>query len=143
MPRIAGIDINAKHRIDIALTAIYGIGRANVKQVLALAKVTPSVRVAELTEEQVNHLQKAIETLFKVEGDLRKEVTENIKRLRQIGCYRGKRHIAGLPVRGQRTRSNARTKRGKRVTIGALRKDDLLKKQKSEADKAKSAAVTK
>lgn len=143
MPRIAGIDINENRRVDIALTAIYGVGRENVKKILAKAEVVPSTRVAELNEAELNRLQKAIESTFKVEGDLRKDVTESIKRLRQIGCYRGKRHIAGLPVRGQRTRSNARTKRGKRVTIGALRKDDLLKKQQAETQKLKSATVKK
>lgn len=139
MPRIAGVDIDENRRVDIALTAIYGIGRSNVKKVLIQAEVDPSTRVVKLTETEINHLQKAIESLYRVEGDLRKEITENIRRLRQIGSYRGKRHIAGLPLRGQRTRSNARTKRGKRVTIGALRKDDLLKKQQSEAEKAKTA----
>ena len=143
MPRIAGVDIKETQRVDIALTGIYGIGRANIKKVLVTAGVDPSTQVAKLSEADINQLQKAIESLFKVEGDLRKEVAENIKRLRQIGCYRGKRHIAGLPVRGQRTRSNARTKRGKRVTIGALRKDDLLKKQQSETEKQKAATSKK
>lgn len=138
MPRISGVDIPEIKRIDIALTSIYGIGRSNVASVLEMAKIKPAKKVKELNEEEINRIQKAIETTRKVEGDLRKEVQENISRLRQTGAYRGKRHAAGLPARGQRTRSNARTKRGRRVTIGALKKDELLKKQKAESEKAKS-----
>ncbi len=128
MPRISGVDIPEQKRIDIALTVLYGIGRANVEKILASAKVSAGKRTKDLTEEETARLQKIIEASYKVEGDLRKEVQENIKRLKQIGSYRGKRHLANLPVRGQRTRSNARTKRGKRVTIGALKKEELLKK---------------
>ncbi|MBU2577977.1 30S ribosomal protein S13 [Patescibacteria group bacterium] len=138
MPRISGIDISETKRVDIALTAIYGIGRSNVASILAMAKVEPSKRVKELNEDEINRVQKAIDGSRKVEGDLRKEIQENISRLRQTGTYRGKRHTAGLPVRGQRTRSNARTKRGKRMTIGALKKDELLKKQKAEVTKPKA-----
>lgn len=128
MPRISGIDIQENKRTDIALTALYGIGRSNVNVMLKEANVAPEKIVKDLTEEEVSRIQKAIENSVKVEGDLRKEVTENIKRLKQIGSYRGKRHSANLPVRGQRTRSNARTKRGKRVTIGALKKEEISKK---------------
>jgi small subunit ribosomal protein S13 len=141
MPRISGIDIPEDKRTDIALTVIYGIGRRNVGKILASAKIEPAKRVKDLSEEEVSRLQKTIDTVLKVEGDLRKEVQENIKRLRQIACYRGRRHAANLPVRGQRTRSNARTKRGKRVTIGALKKEEMAKKV--EAEKAKPAASEK
>lgn len=138
MPRIAGVDIPEAKRIDIALTHIYGVGRENVNKVLKTAKVEPAKKTRDLTEDEVSRLQKALENTLRVEGDLRKEVTESIKRLKQIGCYRGRRHTSGLPVRGQRTRSNARTKRGRRMTIGALKKVDLAKKQQAEAAKAKS-----
>lgn len=122
MVRIAGIDLPDKKRIDYALTKIYGIGWGNVKSILQSAKVDPSKRTHELTEEETSRLQKVVDTL-KIEGDLRREVQENIKRLKEIGTYRGMRHARNLPVRGQRTRSNARTKRGKRVTIGAIKKE--------------------
>lgn len=135
MPRISGIDLPENKRSDIALTSIYGIGRKNVYAILEAAKVDPAKRAKDLTEEEVVRLQKVIDTTLKVEGDLRKEILENIKRLKQIGCYRGKRHAANLPVRGQRTRSNARTKRGRRMTIGALKKEELLKKQAAEKAK--------
>ena len=121
MPRIAGIDISTEKRIDIALRVIYGLGENNLRPILTSAKIDPSKRVKNLTEEEINRLQKIIDS-YKVEGDLRREVQENIKRLKEIGSYRGLRHVRNLPVRGQRTRSNARTKRGKRVTVGAIRK---------------------
>ena len=124
MARIAGIDLPVEKRTDIALTYLYGIGRSNVKGVLEVAKVDGAKRVKELSEDELNRLQKVIEKNYRVEGDLRREVADNIKRLKEIGTYRGIRHIKKLPVRGQRTRSNARTKRGKRVTIGAMKKDD-------------------
>lgn len=139
MPRISGIDLPENKRSDIALTAIYGIGRTNVGAVLKAAKIDPAKKAKDLTEDETARLQKVIDATTKVEGDLRKEILESIKRLKQIGCYRGKRHSAGLPVRGQRTRCNARTKRGRRMTIGALKKDDLLKKQKAEAAKETTA----
>jgi small subunit ribosomal protein S13 len=137
MPRISGIDIPENKRTDVALTFIYGIGRRNVGKILASAKIEPAKRAKDLTEEEVARLQKTIDAIFKVEGDLRKEIQENIKRLKQISCYRGRRHMLNLPVRGQRTRSNARTKRGKRVTIGALKKEELAKKEKVEVEKTK------
>ena len=127
MSRIAGVDIPLHKRTDIALTYIYGIGRSNVVKILKDAKVDGSKRAKDLTEDEVNKLQKIIEKSFKVEGNLRLEIQNNIKRLREIGTYRGMRHTKNLPVRGQRTRSNARTKRGKRVTIGAMKKDDRVK----------------
>ena len=123
MVRIAGIDLPPGKRLDIALTSIYGVGRSNVRVILSKASTAVSKRVKDLTEEEVGRIQKVLDKEYKIEGDLRTEVTENIKRLKEIGSYRGVRHARGLPVRGQRTRSNARTKRGKRQTVGALRKD--------------------
>lgn len=123
MARISGVDLPDKKRVDIALTYLYGIGRNNVVTLLKKTKIFSDKRVKDLTEEEVGAIQKAIDKDFKVEGDLRAEIAENIKRLKEIGCYRGLRHAKNLPVRGQRTRSNARTKRGKRQTVGALKKD--------------------
>src|SRR3989344_7421418 len=119
MPRIAGVDIPEKKRVEVALTYIYGVGTANVKLILFRSQLDPNKRVHDLSAEELSRLQKAVDAV-KVEGDLRKEVSQNIARLKDIGSYRGMRHAKGLPVRGQRTRTNARTKRGKRVTIGAL-----------------------
>ena len=134
MPRIAGVDIPEKKRVDIALTYIYGIGRSNVNEVLKKASVDPAKQVSVLTTEEVSRLQKVIEAM-KVEGDLRKQVAQNIARLKEIGSYRGVRHARGLPSRGQRTRTNARTKRGKRVTIGALKKEVLAKVEVAKKEK--------
>lgn len=140
MPRISGIDIPEEKRVDIALTHVYGIGRENVKKILHSAGIEEGRRAKTLTEEEVSRIQKVIESTVKVEGDLRKEEQGNVKRLKVIGSYRGKRHSLNLPVRGQRTRTNARTKRGKRMTIGALKKEELAKKQTVEAEKTKEAA---
>lgn len=120
--RLVGINLPDNKRIDIALTYIYGIGRTNVYPILEEAKIEPEKRSHTLTDEELGRLQKALEK-YKIEGDLRAEIYENTKRLREIGSYRGIRHTRGLPAHGQRTRSNARTKRGKRVTIGAIRKE--------------------
>lgn len=122
MARIVGVDLPENKRIDIGLTYIYGIGRSNVASVIKEAAIDGTKRVKNLTEEEIGKLQKAVEKL-KVEGDLRQEVEQNIKRLEEIGSYRGLRHKKGLPVRGQRTRSNARTRRGKRKTVGAIKKE--------------------
>jgi small subunit ribosomal protein S13 len=122
MPRISGVDIPQNKRIDIALTYLYGVGRSNSLPILKKAKIDPAKRAKDLTEEEIAHIQKEVD-VYKVEGDLRAEVHENIKRLKEIGSYRGTRHSKNLPTRGQRTRHNARTKRGKRVTIGALKKE--------------------
>lgn len=124
MVRIAGIEIPAEKRTEIALSYIYGVGRKNVINILKQAQVDPNKRAKDLTDQEVSRLQKIIETI-PTEGRLRKIIAENIKRLKQIGTYRGARHAANLPARGQRTRTNARTKRGKRVTIGALKKEAL------------------
>lgn len=126
MARISGVDLPAEKRIDIGLTAIYGIGRSNVVGILKKAKVEASKKVKDLTDIELTGLQKIVETI-PVEGILRKKISEDISRLKTIGTYRGVRHTRGLPVRGQRTRSNARTKRGKRKTIGALKKEDASK----------------
>lgn len=120
--RILGINLPDEKRLDIALTYLYGIGRGNVAVVLKKAEVDGAKRVKNLSEDEQKKIQKALET-YKIEGDLRVEVAENIKRLKEISAYRGTRHTKGLPARGQRTRSNARTKRGKRVTIGAIKKE--------------------
>jgi len=137
MARIAGIDLLKEKRVDIGLTAIYGLGRKNVVRVLEEAKVEPSKRIGELTDEEVAKISKVVDK-FLVEGDLRKNVAENIQRLKSIGCYRGIRHTRGLPLRGQRTRSNARTKRGKRKTIGALKKDMMSSRTEGEVKKNKN-----
>lgn len=120
--RLVGVNLPDNKRIDIALTYIYGVGRTNVYKILETANIDPSVRSHTLNEEELGRLQKALEP-YKIEGDLRAEIFENTKRLREIASYRGIRHTRGLPAHGQRTRSNARTKRGKRVTIGAIRKE--------------------
>ncbi len=122
MVRIAGIDLPLAKRVDISLTKIYGIGRSNSQKILKSADVLAYKRTKDLSEEEVNRIQKIVDGI-RVEGDLRREVVDNIKRLKEIGSYRGMRHSRNLPSRGQRTRSNARTKRGKRVTIGAIKKE--------------------
>lgn len=127
MARIAGVDIPGEKRLDIALTYLYGVGRSNVKPILTQANIDPSKRAKTLTDEEVSKLTKVIEKYCHIEGDLRQQVSQNIKRLKEIGAYRGTRHTKNLPSRGQRTRSNARTKRGKRQTIGAMKKDDRLR----------------
>jgi small subunit ribosomal protein S13 len=117
MPRIAGVDVPAEKRIDIALTRIYGIGRFRAKEILAAARIQPSVRANKLTEDEVSRIAAVIESNYAVEGQLRRQVQQNIARLRDIRCYRGLRHIRGLPVRGQRTRTNARTRKGPKKTV--------------------------
>ena len=122
MARIAGVDIPRDKRVEIALTYIYGIGRSRSKEILAKASVNPDTRVRDLTEDEVNRLREIIDRDYVVEGDLRREVAQNIKRLMDIGSYRGYRHRRGLPVRGQRTRTNARTRKGPRRAIGGKRR---------------------
>jgi len=122
MARIAGVDLPRDKRVEIALTYIYGIGHSRSKEILAKAGVNPDTRVRDLTEDEVSKLREIIEKEYKVEGDLRKEVAMNIKRLIDIGCYRGIRHKLGLPVRGQRTRTNARTRKGPRKTVAKKKK---------------------
>lgn len=120
--RVAGVNIPDAKRVDISLTYIFGVGRSIVYDILEKAKVEPSKRTNELSEEEIIRIQKVLDT-YKIEGDLRADRVSDIKRLRDINSYRGTRHTKGLPARGQRTRSNARTKRGKRVTIGAIKKE--------------------
>ena len=122
MARIAGIDIPREKRVEIALTYIYGIGLPTSQKILAQANVNPDTRVRDLTEEQVNRLREIIDRRHKVEGDLRREVALNIKRLIEIGSYRGTRHRRNLPARGQRTKTNARQRRGPKKTGGVRRK---------------------
>ena len=116
MARISGVDLPKEKRVEIGLTYIYGIGRTSSNKILAEAKVNPDIRVKDLTDDQVNSIRKAMEN-YKVEGDLRREVALNIKRLTEIGCFRGIRHRRGLPVRGQRTKTNARTRKGPRKLV--------------------------
>ena len=122
MARIAGIDIPREKRVEIALTYIYGLGLPTSQKILAQANVNPDTRVRDLTEEQVNRLRDIIDRRYKVEGDLRREVALNIKRLQEIGSYRGLRHRRNLPARGQRTKTNARQRRGPKKTVGVRRK---------------------
>ena len=122
MARIAGIDIPREKRVEIALTYIYGVGLSSSQKILKQTSINPDTRVRDLTEDQVNRLREVIDRSFKVEGDLRREVATNIKRLQDIGSYRGLRHRRNLPVRGQRTKTNARQRRGPKRTVGARRK---------------------
>ncbi len=122
MARIAGIDIPREKRVEVALTYIYGIGLPTSQKILAQANVNPDTRVRDLTEEQVNRLRDIVDRRYTVEGDLRREVAMNIKRLTEIGSYRGLRHRRNLPVRGQRTKTNARQRRGPKKTVGVRRK---------------------
>jgi small subunit ribosomal protein S13 len=122
MARIAGIDLPPNKRIEISLTYIFGIGRARSRSILTKAGVDEAIKVKDLTEEQVSNIRKVIDQEGKVEGDLKKEISINIKRLMDIGCYRGMRHRRGLPVRGQRTHTNARTRKGPRGKLQLARK---------------------
>ncbi len=129
MARIAGIDLPEQKRTDIGLTYIYGIGRTNVLKIIETAKLDPAKRIKDLSEDEIGRIQKAMEA-FTVEGDLHREENQNIRRLEEINSYRGSRHRKGLPGRGQRTRHNARTRRGKRKTVGTVRKDVVAKTAK-------------
>jgi small subunit ribosomal protein S13 len=122
MARIAGVDIPRNKKIEVSISYIYGIGRSNGADILKKANVNPSVRVRDLTEEEVNRIREIVEREYRVEGDLRREIQLNIKRLMDIGCYRGLRHRKGMPVRGQRTRTNARTRRGRKGRAIGIKK---------------------
>jgi small subunit ribosomal protein S13 len=122
MARIAGVDIPREKRVEVSLTYIFGIGLPTSQKILAQSNINPDTRVRDLTEEQVNRLREIVDRRYKVEGDLRREVALNIKRLIEIGSYRGLRHRRNLPVRGQRTKTNARQRRGPRRTVGVRRK---------------------
>lgn len=117
MPRISGVDIPRNKQAWVSLTYLYGIGPATSQKILAETGINPTVKIDNLTEDEVNRIREAIDKKYSVEGELRKEINLNIKRLVEIGSYRGKRHTRGLPVRGQRTRTNARTRRGARKTV--------------------------
>jgi small subunit ribosomal protein S13 len=127
MARIAGVDLPPNKRIEIGLTYIYGIGRPQSNQILSSTGVSPDTKVRELNDDEINKIRKVIEEQFRVEGDLRKEVSFNIKRLMEIGAYRGLRHRRGLPTRGQRTHTNARTRKGPRRGAIAVRKKATAK----------------
>ena len=122
MARIAGVDLPRDKRIEIGLTYIYGIGRTSAKEIIEKTGINPDTRVKDLTEEEAGKIRKVIESDFMVEGDLRREVSLNIKRLMEIGSYRGIRHRRGLPVRGQKTKTNARTRKGPKKTVGRKKK---------------------
>ncbi len=124
MPRLLGVDIPGKKKIEYSLRYIYGIGPARSRAIVEALKLDPNMRADDLTEEQINHVMAAItEKRFMVEGDLRRDIASNLKRLQAINCYRGLRHRRGLPVRGQRTSTNARTRKGTRRTVGVIRKN--------------------
>jgi len=127
MARIAGVDLPRDKRVEIGLTYIYGIGRTTSREILSITGINPDTRVRDLTEEEIVRLREVIDRNYQVEGDLRREVAMNIKRLQEIGCYRGIRHRKNLPVYGQRTRTNARTKRGPRKTVPGRRRSRAKK----------------
>ncbi len=127
MARIAGVDLPRDKRVEVSLTYIYGIGRTTSRQILGATGINPDTRVRDLSEAEVAKLREFIDRNYRVEGDLRREVAMNIKRLQEIGCYRGIRHRKGLPVRGQRTRTNARQKRGPRKTVAGKRRSRAKK----------------
>jgi small subunit ribosomal protein S13 len=127
MARIAGVDLPRDKRVEISLTYIYGIGRTTSRKILAVANVDPNTRVRDLAESEVARVREVIDRNYRVEGDLRREVAMNVKRLQEIGCYRGIRHRKNLPVRGQRTRTNARQKRGARKTVAGKRRSRAKK----------------
>jgi len=122
MARITGVELPSNKKVNIGLAAIFGIGPSLAEEILSKAKIDSGLRVRDLTESQVNELRKIIESGYKIEGDLKREISSNINRLINIGCYRGIRHKKGLPVRGQRTRCNARTRKGRRRTVGSKKK---------------------
>lgn len=138
--RIAGVEIPDNERAEIGLTRFYGIGRTNVIELAKKAKIDLNTRIKDLSRDDVGNLMKALET-FKVEGDLKKEIRENIDRLKAIKCYRGIRHIVSLPVHGQRTKTNARTRKGKKKTVGSLTKEAWAKIESQQ--KAASSSSNK
>ncbi len=129
MARIHGVNLPDDKRIEYAITLIYGVGPKNAVIILSKANISGDKRVKDLTEDDIKRIATSVEENYKVEGVLKEEINNNIKRLREIASYRGMRHVRGLPSRGQRTKSNARTKRGKRKTVGALKKEDMMKVQ--------------
>ena len=127
MARIAGVDIPRNKKIEVSISYIFGIGRSNGADIIKKANVNPATRVRDLTEEEVNRIREVVEREYRVEGDLRREIQLNIKRLMDIGCYRGLRHRKGMPLRGQRTRTNARTRRGRRGQAIGIKKKTAKK----------------
>jgi small subunit ribosomal protein S13 len=140
MARILGIILPDDKRIEYALTLFYGVGWHTAGKVLSQVKIEKNKKVKDITEEEWKKITAVLDKVYKVEGDLREEISENIKRLKDIGSYRGIRHIKSLPVRGQRTRSNARTKRGKRKTVGALKKEAWAKIEQNKVGQEVIAA---
>lgn len=136
MTRILGVDVPSEKRVDIALTYIFGVGRKNVAKILEQSGIDPAKRAHQLNGEEIAQITKALEKV-KTEGDLREERAKNVKRLKKIGSYRGLRHSQGLPARGQRTKSNARTKRGRRATVGAFKKEAMIKTEQAQKTKEK------
>ncbi len=122
MARISGVDLPREKRVEIGLTYIYGIGRSSSNKILAAANVNPDTRVRDLTDEEVSRIREIVDSQYMVEGELRRETALNIKRLQEIGCYRGIRHRRGLPVRGQHTKNNARTRKGPKKTVAGKKK---------------------
>ena len=122
MARIAGVDLPREKRVEIGLTYIFGLGRSKSNEILKKTAINPDTRVRDLTDDEISRLRETIDKEYRVEGDLRREVSLNVKRLIEIGCYRGRRHRTGLPTRGQRTKTNARTRKGPKKTIGVQRK---------------------
>ena len=139
MPRILGVDIPMNKRVKYALQAIYGIGPAIAEKIIVKANIDPNLKASQLSDENISAITTLLQNDYTVEGDLRREIMINICRLQAIGCYRGLRHKKGLPTRGQRTRTNARTRKGKRVTVGAIR--DKTQRRTAASDKAAAAAA--
>ncbi|MBO4492365.1 MAG: 30S ribosomal protein S13 [Lentisphaeria bacterium] len=139
MPRIIGVDIPANKRVTYALQALYGIGPAIAAEIIERAKINPDLKASQLTDENIAAITNLIQNDYVVEGDLRRELVTNIRRLQIINSYRGLRHKKGLPVRGQRTRTNARTRKGKKVTVGAIR--DKTQRRVAASDKEAKAAA--
>ncbi len=143
MARLLGVTLPDEKRIDYALTTLYGIGWNNVKTILSQTGIEANKKVKEIDEEEFKKIIEVIEKNYKVEGYLREAINENIKRLREVGSYRGIRHIRGLPVHGQRTKANARTKRGKRKTVGALKKEMWAKLEQNKTAEAVKDKIAK
>jgi small subunit ribosomal protein S13 len=139
MPRILGVDIPMNKRVKYALQAIYGIGPAIAEEIIVKANIDPNLKASQLSDENISAITTLLQNDYTVEGDLRREIMINIRRLQAIGCYRGLRHKKGLPTRGQRTRTNARTRKGKRVTVGAIR--DKTQRRTAASDKAAAQAA--
>jgi len=143
MPRILGVDIPANKRVDIALRYLYGIGPSRARIICQRTQIDPGLRARDLTESNIAAIVKVLQESYPVEGDLRRQVAQNIRRLIAIGCYRGSRHRRGLPVRGQRTKTNARTRKGVRKTVGAIRDKTTRRVEASSRDEKTAAAAPK